>query len=88
MVERPAYAVGETVILLHLSLPLVGVSIGINFNRGCHQNDSLADGYCLEPGLDHHDQVSSLLKRLLKGEAGVIKMTGLSPAASVADAVC
>ena len=36
-------AVGETVILLHPPLPLVGVVIWIN--RGCHQNDSLADGY-------------------------------------------
>ena len=35
-------AVGETVILLHPPLPLVGVSIGME--RGCHQNDSLADG--------------------------------------------
>ena len=35
-------AVGETVILLHAPLPLVGVSIGMK--RGCHQNDSLADG--------------------------------------------
>ena len=35
-------AVGETVILLHPPLPLVGISTGIN--RGCQQNDSLADG--------------------------------------------
>ena len=35
-------AVGETVILLHPPLPLVGVSTGIN--RGCHQNDSLVNG--------------------------------------------
>ena len=35
-------AVGETVILLHSSLPLVDVSIGME--RGCQQNDSLADG--------------------------------------------
>ena len=35
-------AVGETVILLHPLLPLVGVSIGIE--SGCQQNDSLADG--------------------------------------------
>ena len=35
-------AVGETVILLHPSLLLAGVLIEIN--RGCHQNDSLADG--------------------------------------------
>ena len=40
-------AVGETVILLHPVLPLVGVSIGMK--RGCQQNDrTLADGYaCL-----------------------------------------
>ena len=37
-----ALAVGETDILLHPPVPLSGVSIGIN--RGCHQNDSLADG--------------------------------------------
>ena len=35
-------AVCETVILLHPPLPLVGISIGIK--RGCHQNDSLANG--------------------------------------------
>ena len=35
-------AVGETVILLHPPLPLVGVSIAIERER--HQNDSLADG--------------------------------------------
>ena len=34
----------ETVILLRAPpLPLVGVSIGME--RGCQQNDSLADGY-------------------------------------------
>ena len=37
-----AVAVGETVILLHLPLPLVGVSI--ETMRGCQQNDSLVDG--------------------------------------------
>ena len=37
-----AVAVGETVILLHPPLSLVGVLIGIK--RGCHQNESLADG--------------------------------------------
>ena len=36
-------AVDETFILLHLPLPLVGVSIVME--RGCPQNDSLADGY-------------------------------------------
>ena len=35
-------AVGETVILLHPLLPSVGVSIWME--RGCQQNDSLADG--------------------------------------------
>ena len=35
-------AVGETVILLHPPLPLVGVSIGME--GGCQQNGSLADG--------------------------------------------
>ena len=35
-------AVGETVILLTLPLPLVGVSI--DMARECQQNDSLADG--------------------------------------------
>ena len=38
-------AVGETVILLHPPLPLVGVSIVVE--RGCQQNDSLADGQAL-----------------------------------------
>ena len=36
-------AVGETVILLHLPLPLVGVSA--ETMRQCQQNGSLADGY-------------------------------------------
>ena len=36
-------AIGEVVVLLHLPLPLAGVSIGME--RGCQQNDSLADGY-------------------------------------------
>ena len=37
-------AVGESsVILLHPLLPLAGVSIVME--RGCQQNDSLADGY-------------------------------------------
>ena len=36
-------AVGETVILLHSPLPLVGVSIVME--RGCQQNDSVADGW-------------------------------------------
>ena len=35
-------AVGETVILLHSPLPSVGVSIWME--RGCQQNDGLADG--------------------------------------------
>ena len=39
---RPRLAVGETVILLHPPLPLVGVSIWME--RGCQSNDSLADG--------------------------------------------
>ena len=39
---RARLAVGETVILLHPPLPLVVVSIGME--RGCQQNDSLADG--------------------------------------------
>ena len=37
-------AVGETAILLHSPLPVVGVSIAME--RGCQQNDSLADGCC------------------------------------------
>ena len=43
--ERTAQAkiaVGESAILLHPPLPLVGVLIGMK--RGCHQNDSLAVG--------------------------------------------
>ena len=36
-------AVGETVILLHLPLPVVGVSIAMEIER--QQNDSLANGY-------------------------------------------
>ena len=39
----PRLAVGENVILLHLPLPILGVSIVME--RGCQQNDSLADGY-------------------------------------------
>ena len=35
-------AVGKTVILLHPSPPLVGAPIGME--KGCQQNDSLADG--------------------------------------------
>ena len=41
-VTEEQLAIGETVILLHSPLPLLGVSIAIK--RGCHQNDSLADG--------------------------------------------
>ena len=37
-----AIAIGETVILLHLLLALLGVSIGMQ--TGCQQNDSLAVG--------------------------------------------
>ena len=40
---RGRLAVGETVIWWHPPVPLVGVSIWIN--RGCRQNDSLADSY-------------------------------------------
>ena len=40
--EPPDLAVGETVILLPPPLPLVGVSMVME--RGCQQNDSLADG--------------------------------------------
>ena len=40
-------AIGETVILLHPLLPLVGVSIGMESER--QQNDSLADGWCHPP---------------------------------------
>ena len=41
--ERGRLAIGETVILLHPPLPLVGVSIDMARER--QQNDSLADGY-------------------------------------------
>ena len=40
--ERVDLAVGETVILLHPPLPLEGVSMWME--KGCQQNDSLADG--------------------------------------------
>ena len=40
--QRPPVAVGETFILLRPPLPLVGVSTPME--RGCQQNDSLADG--------------------------------------------
>ena len=40
--DRADVAVGETVILLHPPLPLVDVSIALE--RGCHRNNSLADG--------------------------------------------
>ena len=39
----PGLAAGETVILLHPPLPSAGVTIGME--RGCQQNNSLADGY-------------------------------------------
>ena len=42
-VSSTRLAVGETVILLQPPLPLLGVSIAME--RGCQQNDSLADGY-------------------------------------------
>ena len=42
LTASPGLAVGETVILLHPPLPLLGVSIGME--RGCQQNDSIADG--------------------------------------------
>ena len=41
-VDARYLAVDETVILLHPLLPLVGVSTVME--RGCQQNDSLADG--------------------------------------------
>ena len=40
--RRADLAVGETVILLHPHLPLLGIAIGME--RGRQQNDSLADG--------------------------------------------
>ena len=40
--EAAAVAVGETVILLHPPLPLVGISIETRMER--QQNDCLADG--------------------------------------------
>ena len=40
--ERVAIAIGETVILLHHPLPLVGVSIAMERER--QQNGSLANG--------------------------------------------
>ena len=47
--ERALVAVGETAILLHPSLLLVGVSIWME--RGRQQNDSLTNGYNLcQPG--------------------------------------
>ena len=39
----PALAIGETVILLHPPLPLLGVSTVME--RGCQQKDSLVNGY-------------------------------------------
>ena len=44
LVAQHHLAVGETVILLHPPLPLVGISIGME--RGHQQNDSLVRGYC------------------------------------------
>ena len=64
--RRPAgLAVGETVILLHPPLPLVGVSIWTE--RGRQQRDSLADGLgepsasrvskiCVKVARDHQDR--------------------------------
>ena len=43
----PQLAVGETVILLHP--PLTSVAISMAIERGCQQNDSLADGYPQPP---------------------------------------
>ena len=44
--SEPCLAVGETVILPHPPLPLVGVSIAME--RGRQQNDrTLADGYAM-----------------------------------------
>ena len=43
LTASPGLAVGETVILLHPPLPLLGVSIGMERER--QQNDSLANGY-------------------------------------------
>ena len=40
---RPRLAVGETVILLHPPLPLLGVSTGIQMGR--QQSDSFVDGW-------------------------------------------
>ena len=41
-VHEAVLAVGEIVILLASLLPLVGISVGAE--RGCQQNDSLANG--------------------------------------------
>ena len=49
---KAGLAVGETVILLHPPLTLVGVSIGIK--RECQQNDSLADGKAGWPAVQPH----------------------------------
>ena len=44
---RRDLVVGETVILLHPPVPLIGVSI--RMERGCQQENSLADGLCDRP---------------------------------------
>ena len=54
-------AAGETVILLQPSLHLVGVSIVME--RGCQQNDSLADGYRCPRGRRPHGPTRACASR-------------------------
>ena len=61
-------AVGETVILLHPPLPLLGVSIVMERER--QQNDSLARGY---PGAAHrHVALGGVVQRGVSGLGGLI----------------
>ena len=62
-----AVAVGETVIVLHPPLPFAGVSIGIK--RGCHQNNSLADGYLQRARVDHAEISEEAKRLILRGNA-------------------
>ena len=69
LLEHCLVAAGETVILLHPPLPLLGVSTRIK-KRGVIKMTASPTANCLEPGLDHHQvpEPPDLLRRRIRGE--------------------
>ena len=73
-------AVGETVILLHLPVPLVGVSIVMERER--QQNDSLVRGYVHQPAVplaERRDRVVGLQHRVSREHLAVDEHCHLIP---------